>query len=320
MDFADRIEAERQWFTGQRDDQDIFKRAGLIGGREQLTFRAMGVGEATLGELASPQGFANSLIAERDSTTVVRSVATLIQTDDGNPLRVPTCDDTANVAELADENAQRTEETDFVIGSQMLGAHTISSRAISSRELLADMGAGVLRELGRQQGRRVGRKINQALTTGTGTGEPQGVATGATIAKTVAADDAITPTDLIDLFAALPDAYHAQARFMMRLATLVSIIKAEDGDERPIYDIKSGLLLGKPVVINPAMPAMAADAKAVLFGDFSTFVAREVGTIDVRYLLEERATLHQAVMSCYSRVDSKLLDPAGVVALRMAGS
>jgi HK97 family phage major capsid protein len=39
------------------------------------------------------------------------------------------------------------------------------------------------------------------------------------------------------------------------------------------------LLLGKPLVADPFMPAMAVGAKSILFGDFSQFFVRLVGGV-----------------------------------------
>jgi HK97 family phage major capsid protein len=66
--------------------------------------------------------------------------------------------------------------------------------------------------------------------------------------------------------------------------TIGGFRKITDTVGRPIWEPSAvlgspDLLLGKPLVADPFMPAMATSAKAIAFGDFSQFFVRLVGGV-----------------------------------------
>ena len=73
--------------------------------------------------------------------------------------------------------------------------------------------------------------------------------------------------------------------------TIGSFRKLVDTNNRPVWEPSAvlgspDLLLGKPIVADPFMPAVTANALSIAFGDFSQFFVRLVG--GVRF---ERSTL-----------------------------
>jgi HK97 family phage major capsid protein len=85
-----------------------------------------------------------------------------------------------------------------------------------------------------------------------------------------------------------------QCGWMMNDTTLRAIAKLKDSAGQPLKLVKYGnrrtgeptTLLGFPVETNPDMPVMAANAKSILFGDFSTYVIRDVAQT-VIYRMED---------------------------------
>jgi HK97 family phage major capsid protein len=92
--------------------------------------------------------------------------------------------------------------------------------------------------------------------------------------------------DLIDLIHSVDPAYRENGvcSFMMNDASLKVIRKLKDTTGRPIfmpgYDGLSGPMadsvLGHSVTINQDVAVMAANAKSILFGDFSNYYVRDV--------------------------------------------
>jgi HK97 family phage major capsid protein len=67
-------------------------------------------------------------------------------------------------------------------------------------------------------------------------------------------------------------------------------------------------LLGYPLVINQDVASMAANAKSILFGDFSKYKVRRVLDIMVLRLVERYADFGQVGFLCFSRYDGNLID------------
>jgi HK97 family phage major capsid protein len=105
----------------------------------------------------------------------MRSVATIIRTDTGGPLPIPTTNDTANKGARLAENTTATE-LEMTFGQLVLDAFKYSSKYIlASVEFLQDSSinvAGVHRQRARQPHRP---HQNDDFTTGTGSSQPNGV-------------------------------------------------------------------------------------------------------------------------------------------------
>lgn len=340
---AGSAKAFRTWCRagGSYDPSDEERRearaAGFSTDRRELTFslptesRAMGAYETTKGAKAIPEGFVASLEAARLAFGDVRSVATVLRTATGNPLPMPTANDTGNTGRLLAENTQVTP-TDVVIANLTLDAYKFSSDVVLvSEELLQDEEIGLEGWLGRMLGERLGRVTNSYFTTGTGSSQPNGIVTASTLQATVAGDDAVTYAELVNLMHSVDPAYQDGAAWMFNFATLGALKKLVDADQRPLWQhsMTSGLadgvpslLLGKPYKINQQMASMVADAKSILYGDFSKYIVREVKDVTLRRLDERYADYHQVAFLASMRCDGDLLDAGTnpVKCIRQAGS
>jgi HK97 family phage major capsid protein len=70
-------------------------------------------------------------------------------------------------------------------------------------------------------------------------------------------------------------------------------------------------ILGYPYVINQDMAVMAANAKSILFGDFSYYLIREVQDLRVLRLDERYADYLQAGFLAFVRTDGLLANAGG---------
>jgi len=248
----------------------------------------------------------------------VRSVATVLRTDTGGPLPIPTTNDTSNKGEIIAENVT-SNELEMTFGQLVLDAYKYSSKYIlASVEFLQDSSIDVAAFLGNALGNRIGRITNDHFTTGTGSSQPKGVVVGAASGVTGVADPP-TYDNFVDLVHSVDPAYRTNSRFMMNDATLKTIKKIKvlqySGDTTGMPLWAPGLNAGQPdtilgysYVINQSMASPGSTAKKVLFGDFSKYIIRDVRDFYMLRLDERFAELGQVAFLAFARSDGDLLD------------
>lgn len=219
-------------------------------------------------------------------------IVTVIQTTSGNPLKLPTVDDTSVTAEAHTESTALTDDggKDVTFGQKSLDAYAYDTEFVRwSWELDSDSIFSMETLLGDLLGERLARIANTQLTTGSGSSAPNGIVTGSTLGVTSASATAITSDEVIDLLHSVDPAYRMspKARFMFSDATLAVLRKLKDGDGNYLWQMgdvtkgEPGTLLGYRYSINQAMaaiPAAASASKVMLFGDFSKYYVRKVGS------------------------------------------
>jgi HK97 family phage major capsid protein len=254
-------------------------------------------------------------------------ICTVISTSSGNPLKIPTVDDTAVTAEAHTEGTALTDDggKDATFGQKSLDAYVYDTEFVRfSMELAQDSIFSMESLLGSLLGERLGRIANLQLTTGDGTGDPNGVVTASSLGKTAAATTAVTYDEIIDLIHSVDPAYRQspKVRFMFNDLTLSAIRKLKDGDGKYIWtagDVQGGVpgtLLGFRYSINQAMPAMTTGLKPIVFGDLGKYFVRKVGA-PVIGVLRERFWPDLGIAG-YIRLDGELGDTAAVKHLIMA--
>jgi HK97 family phage major capsid protein len=220
----------------------------------------------------------------------MREVSTVISTSGHGLISFPTSDGTSEVGEIIAENGSATD-ADPTFGTVGVPAYKFSSKVASVPvELLQDSSVDIEAFVNARLVTRLGRVTNQMFTTGTGTSQPRGAVTGATVGVTAANATsqvtAVTFDSLVALQHSLDPAYRRSgARWMFADATLRIIRQLKDSQNRPIFipgyetGVPGGMpdsLLGYPVTINQDVPVMAANARSILFGDFTGYIIRDV--------------------------------------------
>lgn len=150
-----------------------------------------------------------------------------------------------------------------------------------------------------------GKLINGA------TGKIDGAIAGIVQAVQTAAATAITADELIDLQESVPDAFQANACWIMSRATRTAIRKLKDREERYILNqdatTKWGYtLFGKPVYVSENMPAMTAGNASILYGDFSGLAVKMSEDMEIQVLREKYATQHAVGVVAWMEVDAKV--------------
>lgn len=263
-------------------------RAGHVD-KEEL--RAQTAGSTTAGGYTVPTTLANMLseAMKQFGPLYTDDLCTFIDTASGNPMKLPTIDDTAGTGYAHTEAAALTDDgsADAVFGQAALDAYTYDTRFVRwSWELNNDSIFAMEQLLARLLGTRLGRIANNKLTVGTGSSQPNGIVTASSLGKTAASTSAIAADEIIDFFHAVDPAYRnsPKARFMMNDSTLAAVRKLKDGQGNYLWQMGNvqvgapDVLLGKPVVVNQDMASIATGNKVMVFGDFSYFYIRRVGS------------------------------------------
>lgn len=283
---------------------------------------AQGVGTGSAGGYTVPPAFRDIIIEQLLFMASMRQWAEVIQTETGATLPWPTVNDTANEGAILGENTQDTEQ-DVVFGQADLGAYMYTSKIVRvSLQLLNDNAFNLDRWLARALAARIARIQNRHFTVGTGTNQPDGIITSAVVGKTGAAGQVTTIIydDLVDLSDSIDPAYTESGNvgWMMSQAARKVIRKLKDTQNRPLWEpsIQVGVpdtLLGYPLRLNNYVPAPAASAKSVLFGDIrEAYVIRDVQDFQLMQLRERYADFLQVGFLGFQRSDGTMQNSSAV--------
>jgi len=254
-------------------------------------------------------------------------VCSVIRTASGAAIPFPTADATAEEGEIVAQNGP-ANGLDTTFGTVSLDVYRYSSKKIALPwELLQDSFLDIEAYIQGLLAVRLGRIVNKHYTIGTGSGQPRGVVTGAALGKTGTTGQTATVTydDLVDLEHSINRAYRASAKFgfMMADSSLKVVRKIKDGNQRPIFvpGYEQGnpggapdRLLNRTVTINDDVPAMAANAKSILCGDFGKYIARRVMDLTLFRMTDSAFTLNgQVGFVAFQRIGGNLVDAGGAV-------
>ena len=268
-----------------------------------------------------PEGFRNTLVETMKAFGGIADLAEFVITATGNDLPWVTVDDTSNEGEILGEN-DTVGEQEILFGGRKLKAHIYSSKMVKvPRALLQDTVFDLESFLPRKLGERIGRRSARSWITGTGVDEPEGITTNITIGKTGAGGQttSVIYNDLIDLEHSVDPAYRGpNARFVLADSALKVLRKIVDGQSRPLWVPVPApgfpaTINGRPYAIDNSMPAPAASAKSILFGDIkAAYVIRLVQSIQTLRLAERYAEKLQVAFLSFARMDGMLQDPNAV--------
>lgn len=304
QDAGDRLEYRDVFHKFLRLGGDI----GELSSEERNVLRSRVIAGETRAQTAGTTTAGGYLVPTELAAFIIKSmkawgpmydgdVATVFETASGNPIKLPTVDDTAVTAGTHTEGAALgdTGAKDVTIGQKSLDSYVFDTQFVRfSLELAQDSAFNVETLLADLLGERLGRIANAQLTVGSGTSAPNGVVTASTMGKTAASATAIASDELIDLLHSVDPAYRQspKVRWMFNDNTLAAIRKLKDGDGNYLWqmgDVTKGspaTLLGYRYEINQAMATIATGAKTVLFGDFGKYFVRKVGAPAIGVLRE----------------------------------
>jgi HK97 family phage major capsid protein len=275
--------------------------------------RAQATATDAAGGYLVPEDWASSIESAMLAYGGIRNRATVIRTSSGNPLHMPTDNDTSNAGSILAENTQDSEQ-DVVFSELILNSYKYTSNIIRvSVELLQDNAFNLETFLQQKFAERLGRATAAHYATGTGTAQPNGLFTAATSGKTTATNSAITYAELIDLKHSVDPAYRGNAAWVMNDSTLAVIKKLLDGNSRPLWNPSvemgnPGTFDGDAIVIDQGAPSIATTTTPIAYGDLSKYIIRDSSGISMTRLVERYADFHQVGFLAIMRTDGDLLD------------
>ena len=278
-----------------------------------------------------PTDFYDRLIAHLiEVSGVMQAGPTVLNTAGGESLQIPRTTSHSTAALTAQASSLPT--SDPVIALTTLSAYKYGILLQVARELVDDTGVDLVGYLAMQAGRAVGNAFGTDLVAGNGTAKPSGLifSTSASPGVTqVTTGQAGIPTyaNLVDLEYSVIAPYR-QSRscyWIARDAVIGSLRKIVDGNSRPIWEPSAvlgspDLLLGKPLVADPNMPAAATSAFTMGFGDFAQFFVRLVG--GVRFERSDDFAFGSDLITfrCLLRGDGALVDTNGIKLFKAAAT
>jgi len=278
-------------------------------------------GTDNLGGYLVPQEFSNELNVATAFTGEVERLAKKLNAASGGLLDYPTLNDTATDANLVTEAGAVTVQ-DMTFGNAQLSAYNYSSLVRVSQQLLQDSAFDLNSFLVEAMGERIARATNAAFTTGTGSSQPQGIVTGSALGKTAAGASAITADDILDLIYSIDPSYRNKPGFgLMAHDNIIAAVRALGlgaANDFPIFipSMEVGQpdrIFGVPVYVNNDMQSsIATGTKTMVAADFSQFVVRNAGGIQMLRLNERFADELEVGFVSWKRSDSKVLNSAAV--------
>lgn len=284
-------------------------------------------GTDSLGGFLVPQEFSDELDVASLFTGEVERLAKKLNTASGGLLDYPTVDDTGTNAVLTSEAAAVTV-ADMTFANAQLSAYNYSSLVKVSQQLLQDSAFDLNAFLVEAMGERIARVTNAAFSTDNGSSKPQGIVTGSTKGADAAGATAITADDVLNLIYSVDASYRNKESFgLMAHDNIISAIRSLGvgaSNDFPIFipSMEMGQpdrIFGVPVYVNNDMQSTIATAtKTLLAADFSKFVVRNAGGIQMLRLNERFADELEVGFVAYKRADSRVLNSAAIKHLLQA--
>lgn len=310
-----------RFLKGERRSIDMDFRAvareaeAIRQGASGKEFRDLVKGTASAGGDLVPTTLLRQLYVYLQTFAAIRQTnVRIVTTASGENLDMPTVA-TYGTAAIRGEGSALAEN-DPTFGKVTLGAWKYGQLVQVSRELLDDSGVDVLSFVAEDAGRALGIATGNDYLNGNGSNKPLGAlaayATGVT--GQTGATGLPSYGNLVDLVYSVAAPYRRRgAYWMFRDATVGKIRGITDTTGQPIWTPtmipgQPDRLLGYQVIEDPAIAAMATGVVTGIFGDFSGFVIRDVGTMRFErsddFAFDADLISFRAVM----RTDSDVLD------------
>ncbi len=183
------------------------------------------------------------------------------------------------------ETAARPATNTPTIDKRFIPTHEMYANPKATQKLLDDGVVNMEQWLAGKVADKFARLEATAFISGNGVAKPTGILANLTAStsydprnvQTVKSgtSGAFTYNGLVDLQNALKERYQANAIFMAKRSAFGALMKIVDGQQRPIFNLmfdkNTGLatsIMGKQLVFADDVPAVAADANALIYGDF----------------------------------------------------
>lgn len=300
---------------------------------------AQGEGTGAAGGFMVPAGFRQKIVERMVAFGGFAAAAETISTSTGNSLEYPSLDDTGNTGDITAENAAVASGDDLAFDEIKLGAYKYTSAGAGSNlplrvpvELLQDSAFDVQALVSRALGTRIARAQSAHWVTGTGVSQPKGIlAASLTADRDLDTDDSPDYEDLVEFQDLLDESYEPNAQWLMNKTTWTALRLIVDTAGRPIIQSSTEgiaekprrMLLGSPVILDPAVPAISSSADTFIaaYGDFrESYVIRRVASLVIVVNPYNRAANGQVEYSAWERADGNIQNRNSYKILRNASA
>ena len=273
---------------------------------------ALQVGTDSEGGYLVPDEYERTLVEALEEENIFRQMAKVIKTSSGDR-KIPVVASKGTASWIDEEGAY--PESDDSFGQVSIGAYKLGTMIKVSEELLNDSVFDLQSYISREFARRIGAKEEEAFFTGDGKGKPLGVLAatgGAETGVTAASATAVTADELMDLYYSLKSPYRKKSMWVLNDSTIKAIRKLKDNNGQYLWQpsLAAGtpdMILGRPIKTSAYMPAIAAGAKTIAFGDFSYYWIADRQGRSFKRLNELFAATGQVGFLASQRVDGKMI-------------
>ena len=273
---------------------------------------ALQIGTDSEGGYLVPDEYERTLVEALEEENIFRQMAKVIKTSSGDR-KIPVVASKGTASWIDEEGAY--PESDDSFGQVSIGAYKLGTMIKVSEELLNDSVFDLQSYISREFARRIGAKEEEAFFTGDGKGKPLGVLAatgGAETGVTAASATAVTADELMDLYYSLKSPYRKKSVWVLNDSTIKAIRKLKDNNGQYLWQpsLTAGtpdMILGRPIKTSAYMPAIAAGAKTIAFGDFSYYWIADRQGRSFKRLNELFAATGQVGFLASQRVDGKMI-------------
>lgn len=281
---------------------------------------------ASAGGYLVPEDFSYALSVATKFTGEVERLAQVLNTQSGATLPYPKVDDTSIVGAILSEGSADVV-SDMTFAALNLGAYTYSSKIVKvSYQLLQDAAFDLDAFLVDALGTRIARGQNAHFTTGDGSSKPTGIITAGSSALTTASATAITADEILTLIHSVDKSYRNSASFALMGAdsTAAAIRKLGVGSSNDFPVFIPGMAAGEPdrvfgvpFYVNNDMAAIASTNKPLVAADFSKYVVRNAGGVQMLRLNERYADALLVGFIAYKRSDAGAINGSAIKYITM---
>jgi HK97 family phage major capsid protein len=274
-------------------------------------YRVLNKTTTTAGGFLVPQDLEAQVNAAARSVSSIAQVSLELQTQSGETFLLPTRSADAAAVWTAEQAGYTL--SDLTFGQTSLSAFKSATLMKATEELAQDAGVPFDEYLAIELGGRLGDLQDVAFSTGSGSGQPLGIVNASsTYTVTTAATGSSTlykGADIQAFYKALAPAYRLNASWIMHpddYASLAGTLDTAGAFAFPTLQSSSPTLFGRPVYLGPNMPAPAASAKSLAFGDWQrAYCVRRVRGVGVERLEELYSENGQVGYKAAARVDGR---------------
>jgi HK97 family phage major capsid protein len=278
--------------------------------------RASNLPQGTNG-VVIPKTISNRIIDKVKNLSPILSKATIYEIE--GALSIPVYDFTQHTTAYQGAEFTAITASAGTFTSVDLNGFVIGSLALISKKLVNNSQIDVVPFIINEISKSIANFLENELVNGAGT-NMKGLAqnTNTFLGATTLV---ITPQELINMKAKLPQVYQADAAWTMHPDTLAYLqgLTAGAGNNMLLFgnDLSNdgGLtLLSKPVYLSDNMPKYTTvNAKSIHFGDYSGLAVKITKGVEMQVLMEKYADQYAVGVTAWAEIDSVIAEPQKIV-------